>query len=456
MFRLFSNILYGKANIQTFKCQDEAVFGCFLPQHKAVIAVTKTTIECFDSENLERKWCVIHTPENPVQPYTTTSSVLGFVSLPGISSKSTIHNCAIYNQDLNYLATGDEDGGIRVYEISTSPTGPIIKYKFLLGLSKPATPSTPEPADEADEQYVVPEEPKAPNPIIEESKKIMQEVLSDSINVGAVNCLLSITPDRLLSGCADGKTRLWSLTNQIPLATFSPVRKDKALTLSPVVALTYDELRMRVTAGHENGFIRQYDMYTGKKILELGNVQEKKAVLALSILIRPDFLVFSNENKMIRLWDLNADTQDQVYVGSATDMLYDLQQDMLFSSTDEGEVQLWKSVLSEKQDMNLQEKRDIERTVLPIRKQKIHSKRINHLWYHPDRDALVSSSQDKTVALWRDAVKITMDELDENTKSTLAKDFEMHVQDLNPDQTMNLINEMITKVPRMPFIFCNF
>lgn len=246
-------------------------------------------------------------------------------------------------------------------------------------------------------------------------------------------------------GGLDGVTRLWSLTSRAQLASYSPTAARSTSTsvgtaASAVKTLAFDEVRGRIIVGHLNGYIRQYDYVTGKRVIELGLPNDNPAVLTMSVMTRPDMLVFANENRVVRVWDLSNEQQSTAYIDYANCMLYDGFQDVLFSGSDDGSVFVWKCVLST--SSTAQGLDEIEKNFQQIRKQQIHKAQINSLFYHPDKDVLVTTSQDKTVVLWFDCMKNVIDELDDEMRASLSKDIELEIKDLQQDRVISLLREI--------------
>lgn len=153
---------------------------------------------------------------------------------------------------------------------------------------------------------------------------------------------------------------------------YSPVRKTSLISAaSAVKTVAFDEARGRIIVGHLNGYIRQYEYLTGKKVMELGLPKDNPAVQAMAVMGRSDLLIFSNENKVVRVWDLSNEQQNNAFSSSTTSFLYDGTQDVLFSGTEEGDVQVWKCVImtSASAPNGLDE---LDRNFQFIRKQHLH------------------------------------------------------------------------------------
>lgn len=225
---------------------------------------------------------------------------------------------------------------------------------------------------------------------------------------------------------------------------YSPVRKSSAISAaSAVKTVAFDEARGRIIVGHLNGYIRQYEYLSGKKVMELGLPKDNPAVQAMAVMSRSDLLIFSNENKVVRVWDLTNEQQNNAFSSSTTSFLYDGAQDVLFSGTEDGDVQVWKCVIMT--SANAPGLDEIERNFQFIRKQRLHKGAITSMFYHPDKDVLVTASTDKTIILWNDCMKMVKDEMDDMTKESLAKDFELQIKDLEQDQVVSLLHEIAQK-----------
>jgi len=261
----------------------------------------------------------------------------------------------------------------------------------------------------------------------------------------------------------DGITRLWSLSKKTQLIAYSPVRKNSVVSAaSAVKTVAFDEARGRIIVGHLNGYIRQYEYLSAKKVMELGLPKDNPAVQAMAVMTRSDLLVFSNENKVVRVWDLSNEAQNSAFSSSATTFLYDGSQDVLFSGTEDGDVHVWKCVIvptsannnnnnnnnnsgttvSTNNTLSLDE---VDRNFQFIRKQHLHKGTVTCMFYHPDKDVLVTGSSDKTIILWNDCMKMVKDEMDDMTKESLSRDFDLQVKDLEQEQVIALLQEIAAK-----------
>ena len=221
---------------------------------------------------------------------------------------------------------------------------------------------------------------------------------------------------------------------------------------SAVKTVAFDEARGRIIVGHLNGYIRQYEYLSAKKVMELGLPKDNPAVQAMAVMTRSDLLVFSNENKVVRVWDLSNEAQNNAFSSSATCFLYDASQDVLFSGTEDGDIHVWKCVIvpsanngngnSNTNNLSLDE---VDRNFQFIRKQHLHKGAITSIFYHPDKDVLVTGSTDKTIILWNDCMKMVKDEMDDFTRESLSRDFDLQVKDLEQEQVVSLLHEIAEK-----------
>jgi hypothetical protein len=178
---------------------------------------------------------------------------------------------------------------------------------------------------------------------------------------------------------------------------------------------------------------------------------QHQTVSALSLLVKTDFLAFSNTNtSTMRIWDLSNEVEHTLIRVPVTSLLYCEAMDCLFAGSADGEIVLFCGVVAEDGEV-------VERQLIEIKRIKLLKGLVRDMWYHTDRDMLVVASietsrgePESTVCVIEDVFKQAMEGLDEKTKSSLNKDFEIVVNSFDEEETARLLHEMMQEKHSRP------
>jgi WD40 repeat protein len=113
-------------------------------------------------------------------------------------------------------------------------------------------------------------------------------------------------------------------------------------------------------------------------------------------------------------------------------MIYDDEKDVVISGSESGEIICWKCLIDEKSEF-------VFRQIYNV---KVHSKRINSIWYHTNLDLLISTSEDGYTSLYEKYIKLCYELTPSEVKIALELHFRITENSIKINYFDNLINEI--------------
>eukprot|EP01080_Neovahlkampfia_damariscottae_P012041 gene12041-5437_t len=260
-------------------------------------------------------------------------------------------------------------------------------------------------------------------------KKQLELKFKLSKHLGSIQTILSVSPNMILSGDSNGNVILWSLTLKEWMREFRLPPKESN---SSVTTIHYDESTESVYVGYKNGSIRGFDFNTGKQKFQLGSTKDTSAISSICYLKHSDFLIFSNIKGTTRVWNVKKEKETGRFYHLATCILYDEEKDIVISGSDLGEVICWKCLLDEKK----------EYTFRQIYNTKIHSKRLNSVWYQTNLDMLISTSDDHYISIYENYLKTCFETCSNELKISLELHFSIKENTIQKNFYEKLIAEI--------------
>eukprot|EP00761_Pharyngomonas_kirbyi_P004240 gb/GECH01004244.1/.p1 GENE.gb/GECH01004244.1/~~gb/GECH01004244.1/.p1 ORF type:complete len:810 (+),score=211.14 gb/GECH01004244.1/:1-2430(+) len=249
-----------------------------------------------------------------------------------------------------------------------------------------------------------------------------------------IMCLLYISPDEIVSGGVDGTVRLWELSSKTQKNLYLPGDQYQNTSPAAVSALAFDERNHHIYVGHINGTIRKYNLASAKLIQEMCSSGNNDTILSIAVVPSWNVLLFSSKDNKFRVWDNESKREAFVYEFKATSILHDTDKDVIFTGDDKGVITVWKFDLNE----------NGEKYLKVICQERLHTKSITSLWFHPQNNVLVSTSEDGICKLWDGVLEIDVDETNPSYQEDKTQEFVLsreHIHDLVQElQTSNTEN----------------
>lgn len=377
------------------------------------------------------------TPEKKNQRiiWTTIHTDLTHSSVDDLYKRISLHICACLVPDRNAVACGDSDGYIRIYSLEQRG-----KLMFTL------------PSESLESKI----------------SSSIDLILNSSHNGPVVDLSYSSIEDILISGGIDGTCRVWSLKHKNLLKIIVPpqlsalysriqnseiqdktigillpppasnIKEVSDIKVFPVTTIDIDQRLNVLTVGYLSGEVSQYKIDSGERILAIGNNKESQIVKSLSVLSQSQFIAFSNEKQIVRVWDILLEREHSRFNCNASQkFLYSSRKDILFICTENGEIQFWKGIVLE----ILKRERDLKL----IYTLKLHTTSISSVWYHSDFDVLITMSSNGQIAITLDAVSDALSQVDGIIKTkvfTSFMDYDLQLSNYNDKLKNSLIEEL--------------
>ncbi|KAF9006480.1 WD-repeat-containing protein [Cyathus striatus] len=221
--------------------------------------------------------------------------------------------------------------------------------------------------------------------------------------------LRSPNKDIFAVGYADGSVRLWSAANGSVVTTFNGHKK-------AVTALSFDERGTRLASGSQDTDLIVWDVVGEAGLYRLRGHRDQVTAIKFissradqpssSTNLAPGHLITSAKDTFLKLWDLTTQHCIQTVVAHRSEIWtidINLEQDLLFSGSGEGELKGWKidrTALSE--GLKETETGEVAKVIHPISSLPLSAKhRVSQITFHPTQPYLAVQSHDRSVELFR-------------------------------------------------------
>jgi WD40 repeat protein/tRNA A-37 threonylcarbamoyl transferase component Bud32 len=286
-----------------------------------------------------------------------------------LTGDSTYVNPVAMTPNGQTLATGGDDGTIRLWDVRTGKLRSTLKGHssgvYAVAISQDGQILASGSADETIKIWNL------------ETGQQLRTLSKDSKGIRS----LAINPDNqtLVSGDATGMIEIWNLGTGERLNFFS------GHTIL-VTSLAISPDGKTLVSSSTDKTIKLWELKSGALIHTLTD-DKSRPILAVAINPKGETFVSSGVDGAIRLWDLRTGKLIQTLsagLGAIYSLAYRRNGQTLVSGGGGGTIRLW----------------DLQ-TGKPLRTLSGHSDDVNSLTISADGETLVSSSQDKTIRIWR-------------------------------------------------------